>query len=133
MHAWRYKLIQRSVIPFEAHKTIFKALNNRVKSVRYVEETFCGFNFTDVRLHLCQVKFRNVQMIFRYFQMIFRFSKWISDVFKWDLEIYTCEFQIFPNEIKVVLIMNRAPHRGHQCCEFEHVCPHFTLILGPKE
>ena len=39
-----------------------------------------------------------------------------------EIQKFTCEFQIFPNEIKIVLIMNRAPHRGNQSCQFEHVC-----------
>ena len=55
-------------------------------------------------------------------------SKWFSDIsklysdfpsefqtFSNDIQKFTCEFQIFPNEIKIVLIVNRAPHRGHPC------------------
>ena len=48
-------------------------------------------------------------------------SKWYSDfpsefqTFSNEIQKFTCEFQIYPNEIKIVLIMNRAPQRGHQC------------------
>ena len=53
-----------------------------------------------------------------------QFQKCSNDfkTFSNEIQKFTCEFQIFPNEIKIILIMNRAPQRGHQCCQFEYVC-----------
>ena len=59
-------------------------------------------------IQIFQVNFRRFQMRFRNLHVNFRFNK-------------------------VVLMMNCSPPKGHQCYQFEHACPHFSLILGPKE
>ena len=80
------------------------------------------------------------QRLYTFFRSISEMSKWFSDIsklysdfpsefqtFSNEIQKFTCEFQIFPNEIKIVLIVNRAPHRGHQCLNM------FVITLTPKK